>query len=848
MKKNTMLYIVLLSLIMPMLLPVFAYAYDAQPVIIADGNEYHLTTQPTKNEIGLMVDAREISEAFLFDYSFNPTQKTFEIYNDTHGIVTFGHNATVFYSGNNEYNCKPFFYVQNGIPMVDAGMFCDMFEASYTYNEAANEIVIETGKISDNLPKINVDGEISPLFIEPFEAKDGFTTDLLSLASALNIEYSFESEETIKLYNEEKGNVYLTDSASSFESDLGTFDCAPLFFIEHGVPLISIRFFCELFDFSYEYDKDIKMLTIHTDVTLAEAEENTVETMSTYDATISGTVYYKDGAPSGGTQVQLILQEVGYRYSLYGYASYYAGNTYTLGTADFAEGEIYSDYCYSVNEYCSSNYPYYSLFYQDDYTKESGYINTSSGITLLKCSPFEVYDVYSDAMKFSSSTSYTKNFTVGNVPSVSGTVSLASSAKAPLGGININLMLQTVTSLRYASYGYTYYIIGNTYDLGTVHIDENENSSDYTFATNQYYSYTYPYYHLFYTSPDNDCVMPYGYLNESNKIVNTASDSWGTNISNRTDAYNFTTSSYEIANIVLPLRDDYISPVQRAEMPISSKKSGNVYLGDKITLTTETEGATIYYTIDGSMPTESSPIYTEPIVIDNDMTVKAIAVKDGILNSNISTYEYTVLINDEYKISVNDEIGIFNKKIHYFYNLPFDLNNYLYCPVRTLGEGLDLNIYWDDELSQVICYNDQASLTLSVGEGNCCTLNSIVYVNTNLIFETFLSDKYTIEYKNGVLRAYVKKDYASEIEDISVTNITGSGIVSFEVSNLSDGTTVYVGAYDENGVLLSIKNAEVNGDKMAAIISLEDAKSLKIFAWENNTLIPLSISKDYELN
>lgn len=52
------------------------------------------------------------------------------------------------------------------------------------------------------------------------------------------------------------------------------------------------------------------------------------------------------------------------------------------------------------------------------------------------------------------------------------------------------------------------------------------------------------------------------------------------------------------------------------------------------------EGATIYYTIDGSRPNpEYSPIYTAPVVISNNVRIQALAVKSGYKNSTV-TGEY----------------------------------------------------------------------------------------------------------------------------------------------------------------------------------------------------------------
>ena len=68
--------------------------------------------------------------------------------------------------------------------------------------------------------------------------------------------------------------------------------------------------------------------------------------------------------------------------------------------------------------------------------------------------------------------------------------------------------------------------------------------------------------------------------------------------------------------------------------------SGDVVKGTAVTLTTETAGATIYYTTDGKDPTTASTVYTAPIVINETVTIKAIAVKAGMKNSGIVRFTY----------------------------------------------------------------------------------------------------------------------------------------------------------------------------------------------------------------
>ena len=58
--------------------------------------------------------------------------------------------------------------------------------------------------------------------------------------------------------------------------------------------------------------------------------------------------------------------------------------------------------------------------------------------------------------------------------------------------------------------------------------------------------------------------------------------------------------------------------------------------GVKVTMATTTEGAVIYYTTDGTIPTEKSTKYSEPVEFTKDATVKAVAIKAGLENSPVS--------------------------------------------------------------------------------------------------------------------------------------------------------------------------------------------------------------------
>lgn len=62
-----------------------------------------------------------------------------------------------------------------------------------------------------------------------------------------------------------------------------------------------------------------------------------------------------------------------------------------------------------------------------------------------------------------------------------------------------------------------------------------------------------------------------------------------------------------------------------------------------VELATTTDGATIYYTDDGTTPTSASTAYnpSNKISLSASKTIKAIAIKDGMTNSDVATQAYT---------------------------------------------------------------------------------------------------------------------------------------------------------------------------------------------------------------
>jgi Chitobiase/beta-hexosaminidase C-terminal domain/Legume lectin domain len=78
-----------------------------------------------------------------------------------------------------------------------------------------------------------------------------------------------------------------------------------------------------------------------------------------------------------------------------------------------------------------------------------------------------------------------------------------------------------------------------------------------------------------------------------------------------------------------------------AAAPVISPNGGTFGSSQNVQLSTTTASASIYYTLDGSTPTPSSTLYTAPITIDTDTTLKAFASAPGYIQSGISSATFT---------------------------------------------------------------------------------------------------------------------------------------------------------------------------------------------------------------
>jgi len=92
--------------------------------------------------------------------------------------------------------------------------------------------------------------------------------------------------------------------------------------------------------------------------------------------------------------------------------------------------------------------------------------------------------------------------------------------------------------------------------------------------------------------------------------------------------------------------DGYFSVFAKVSELVFNPIPGTYGTPQVVTISTTTDSVNIYYTIDGSDPTQSSTLYTQPIYLNSSVTLKARAYREGWVESDIQEGNYTFVIDD----------------------------------------------------------------------------------------------------------------------------------------------------------------------------------------------------------
>ncbi|WP_438448042.1 5'-nucleotidase C-terminal domain-containing protein [Gorillibacterium sp. sgz5001074] len=96
---------------------------------------------------------------------------------------------------------------------------------------------------------------------------------------------------------------------------------------------------------------------------------------------------------------------------------------------------------------------------------------------------------------------------------------------------------------------------------------------------------------------------------------------------------------------LIPLGESSI--VEELLSVTASPPAGRIIEGSSVTLASPMTGAVVHYTLDGSEPTAASPVYSGPIPVSQNVTVKAVAIAGG---QTSSVYSFAYVASEQPRI------------------------------------------------------------------------------------------------------------------------------------------------------------------------------------------------------
>ena len=168
--------------------------------------------------------------------------------------------------------------------------------------------------------------------------------------------------------------------------------------------------------------------------------------------------------------------------------------------------------------------------------------------------------------------------------------------------------------------------------------------------------------------------------------------------------------------------DSSTPPVTLISAPVFSPNGGMINTPTEVTIHCDTEGASIYYTTDGSTPSASSTLYTGAIIVSATTNFKAIAIKDGESSAVTTvTFTYTDGPITDNNVNRNALSGFYNAS-KYMYRLEWprikEDEHQSWLAKSESGYGLALEMEWDNSkiANRFTCYYlDHTNTAQNVG-------------------------------------------------------------------------------------------------------------------------------------
>jgi hypothetical protein len=173
-------------------------------------------------------------------------------------------------------------------------------------------------------------------------------------------------------------------------------------------------------------------------------------------------------------------------------------------------------------------------------------------------------------------------------------------------------------------------------------------------------------------------------------------------------------------------QDDSVNEPDKTAKPVFNPANGSYSEDIEVAISCGTAGATVHYTTNGSDPTSASTVYNSPVAVSGprtSMTIKAIAVKSEMLNSDIASAEFSIDYN--YELGDTGPAG----GLIFYINPDFETDGWKY--LEAAPSTTQRQKSWCDFATDYIDGTEE-----SVGDGKTNTALIVEYLNSQSEVDT----------------------------------------------------------------------------------------------------------------
>lgn len=290
-------------------------------------------------------------------------------------------------------------------------------------------------------------------------------------------------------------------------------------------------------------------------------------------------------------------------------------------------------------------------------------------------------------------------------------------------------------------------------------------------------------------------------------------------------------SCYNTSVQIMPLNITSSTGLEVVQAPEISPASGAITATQDITITCATEGASIYFTVDGTEPSETNgTLYSTPFILGKEATVKAIAVKEGMANSAVVEATYTLLSETTkqatFDFTAPSSLNPAQEEPAFGQSLAVVVNDVVF----TAGANNEISLSFAKNTTTTDCRIWAGKSAYDLRTYSTSTF-TIAGANAKILGIEFTGSKASADtYLTADGGSFADKIWSGEATSVTFTTVKTTNINTITVTYESDGSGIENVEVEENApaVYYNLQGVQVANPEAGIYIKVQGGKATKV--------------------